>query len=186
MARVDQVVDGIYRICTTVQLPDTEFQFNQFLIDDERPALIHTGMYGLYEGVHDGVAEVIDPGKLDYAILLFATTSRSPSHLSCSERSEAGRRLRATRHQRVALEQHSWPSGNMGVVELRDENVLPGAGCRGACCETRQAGFLNPKGTSVHGAWAVQDPSRRRVPVTRRGASCPLTGRVENQHRGHP
>jgi hypothetical protein len=47
MARVDELVDGIYRICTTVQLPDTEFQFNQFLIDDERPALIHTGMYGL-------------------------------------------------------------------------------------------------------------------------------------------
>jgi hypothetical protein len=34
MARVDELVDGIYRICTTVQLPDTEFQFNQFLIDD--------------------------------------------------------------------------------------------------------------------------------------------------------
>jgi hypothetical protein len=48
MARVDALVDGVYRICTTVQLPDTDFQFNQFLIDDERPALIHTGMYGLY------------------------------------------------------------------------------------------------------------------------------------------
>ncbi|MGI8921582.1 MAG: hypothetical protein ACR2HD_07900, partial [Solirubrobacteraceae bacterium] len=70
MARVDEVVDGIYRICTTVQLPDTEFQFNQFLINDERPALIHTGMYGLYEGVRDGVAEVLDPGKLEYVILL--------------------------------------------------------------------------------------------------------------------
>src|SRR6266536_2497525 len=70
MARVDEIVDGIYRICTTVQLPDTEFQFNQFLIDDERPALIHTGMYWLYEGVHDGVAEVLDPGKLEYVILL--------------------------------------------------------------------------------------------------------------------
>jgi hypothetical protein len=42
MARVDALVDGIYRICTTVQLPDTDFQLNQFLIDDERPALIHT------------------------------------------------------------------------------------------------------------------------------------------------
>ena len=70
MARVDALVDGIYRICTTVQLPDTDFQFNQFLIDDERPALIHTGMYGLYEGVRDGVAEVLDPSKLEYVILL--------------------------------------------------------------------------------------------------------------------
>ena len=70
MARVDELVDGIYRICTTVPLPDTDFQFNQFLIDDERPALIHTGMHGLYEGVRDGVAEVLDPGKLEYVILL--------------------------------------------------------------------------------------------------------------------
>jgi hypothetical protein len=69
MARVDELVDDIYRICTSVQLPDTEFQFNQFVIDDERPALIHTGMYGLYglyEGVRDGVAEVLDPGKLEF------------------------------------------------------------------------------------------------------------------------
>jgi flavorubredoxin len=70
MARVDALIDGIYRICTTVQLPDTDFQFNQFLIDDERPALIHTGMYGLYEGVRDGVAEVLDPSNLEYVILL--------------------------------------------------------------------------------------------------------------------
>jgi hypothetical protein len=48
----------------------TPHQFSQFLIDDERPALIHTGMYGLYEGVRDGVAEMLDPGKLDYVILL--------------------------------------------------------------------------------------------------------------------
>src|SRR5919198_2495317 len=71
MARVDEIVDGIYRICTPVPLPNgTEFQFNQFLIDDERPALVHTGMYGLYEGVRDAVAEVLDPGKLEYVILL--------------------------------------------------------------------------------------------------------------------
>jgi hypothetical protein len=38
MARVDELVDGIYRISTTVQLPDTDFQFNQLLIDDERRA----------------------------------------------------------------------------------------------------------------------------------------------------
>jgi flavorubredoxin len=70
MARVNELVDGIYRISTTVQLPDTEFQFNQFLINDERPALIHTGMYGLYEGVREGIAEVLDPSKLEYVILL--------------------------------------------------------------------------------------------------------------------
>jgi flavorubredoxin len=70
MARVDELVDGIYRICTTVQLPNTEFQFNQFLIDDERPTLIHTGMHQLYDAVHAAVAEVLDPSKLEYVGLL--------------------------------------------------------------------------------------------------------------------
>jgi flavorubredoxin len=69
MARIDEIVDGIYRVSTTVD-EGFEFQFNQFLIDDERPTLIHTGMYGLYDGVRHAVAQVLDPGKLEYVILL--------------------------------------------------------------------------------------------------------------------
>jgi flavorubredoxin len=70
MARIDEVVDGIYRISTTFHYDGFDFSFAQFLIDDQRPALIHTGMYGMYEGVRDAVAEVLDPGKLEYVILL--------------------------------------------------------------------------------------------------------------------
>jgi flavorubredoxin len=70
MARIDEITDGIYRISTTTENDGYAFQFNQFLIDDERPALIHTGMYGMYEGVRDAVAEVLDPGSLGYVILL--------------------------------------------------------------------------------------------------------------------
>jgi flavorubredoxin len=70
MARIDEITDGIYRISTTVDIDRGAFQFNQFLIDDERPALVHTGMHGMYEGVRDAVAEVLDPGKLGYVILL--------------------------------------------------------------------------------------------------------------------
>jgi flavorubredoxin len=70
MARIDEITDGIYRICTTLEVDGRGFQFNQFLIDDEKPALIHTGMHGMYEGVRDAVAEVVDPGKLGYVILL--------------------------------------------------------------------------------------------------------------------
>jgi flavorubredoxin len=70
MARVDEITDGIYRISTTTENDGFAFQFNQFLIDDERPALIHTGMHGMYEGVRDAVAEVLDPGSLGYVILL--------------------------------------------------------------------------------------------------------------------
>jgi flavorubredoxin len=70
MARVDEITDSTYRISTTTENDGFVFQFNQFLIDDERPALIHTGMHGMYEGVRDAVAEVLDPGKLGYVILL--------------------------------------------------------------------------------------------------------------------
>jgi flavorubredoxin len=66
MARVDVVTDGIYRISTLE--PETEFQFNQFLIEDERPALIHTGMFPMYEDVRRAVAEVLDPASLAYVV----------------------------------------------------------------------------------------------------------------------
>jgi flavorubredoxin len=69
MARIDEITDGIYRISTTLDI-NGGFQFNQFLIDDERPALVHTGMHRMYEGVRDAVAEVVDPGRLGYVILL--------------------------------------------------------------------------------------------------------------------
>jgi flavorubredoxin len=70
MNRIDEVVDGIYRICTTTPYDGSAFQFNEFLIDDERPALIHTGMHQMYEDVRGAVAQVLDPGKLEYVVLL--------------------------------------------------------------------------------------------------------------------
>jgi flavorubredoxin len=70
MTRIDEIVDGIYRISTTVGADGFDFQFNQFLIDDDRPALIHTGMYGMYDGVRGAVEDVLDPSRLAYVILL--------------------------------------------------------------------------------------------------------------------
>ncbi len=66
MARVDEVADGIYRISTLET--ETQFQYNQFLIDDERPTLIHTGMFPMYEDVRKAVAEVLDPARLAYVV----------------------------------------------------------------------------------------------------------------------
>ena len=64
--RVDEVADGIYRLSTLE--PGSEFQFNQFLIDDEMPTLIHTGMFPMYEGVRKAVSEVLDPASLAYVV----------------------------------------------------------------------------------------------------------------------
>jgi flavorubredoxin len=65
--RIDEIVDGIYRISTPTEFGIT---FNQFLIDDERPALIHTGVHQAYESVRAAVSEVLDPSALAYVALL--------------------------------------------------------------------------------------------------------------------
>src|SRR3954465_13584176 len=100
MARIDEIVGGIYRISTTFDFDGLDFQFNQFLIDDERPALIHPGTYGLYDDVRGAVEEGLDPGRLAYVILLhfesdecggmdrFLEGAPSPP-LACSAASEA-------------------------------------------------------------------------------------------------
>jgi hypothetical protein len=41
MAQIDHVAEGIYRISSYA--PTADMTFNQFLIDDEHPTLIHTG-----------------------------------------------------------------------------------------------------------------------------------------------
>ena len=66
--RIDQIAGGIYRIATMTDAYG--ITFNQFLIDDERPALIHTGEYGSYENVRKAISEVLDPSKLAYVALL--------------------------------------------------------------------------------------------------------------------
>jgi flavorubredoxin len=66
--RIDHVDGGIYRISTLVE--PYGLTFNQFLIDDERPALIHTGEYGVYENVRKAIGEVLDPSTLAHVVLL--------------------------------------------------------------------------------------------------------------------
>jgi flavorubredoxin len=66
--RIDHITGGIYRIATMT--PPYGITFNQFLIDDERPMLLHTGEYGFYENVRKAVAEVLDPKRLAYVTLL--------------------------------------------------------------------------------------------------------------------
>jgi flavorubredoxin len=66
--RIDHITGGIHRISTW--LPELRITFNQFLIDDERPALIHTGEYAFYEPIRAAIAKVLDPKRLAYVALL--------------------------------------------------------------------------------------------------------------------
>ena len=66
--RIDHITGGIYRISNWD--PQYGLTFNQFLIDDEKPTLIHTGNYDQYEAIHRGIREVIDPATLAHIVLL--------------------------------------------------------------------------------------------------------------------
>jgi flavorubredoxin len=66
--RIDHIAGGIYRISSMTDAYG--ITFNQFLIDDERPALIHTGEHAAYESIRRAISEVLDPRRLAYVALL--------------------------------------------------------------------------------------------------------------------
>jgi flavorubredoxin len=65
---VREIVDGVYRLCT-LRPGSVPISFNQFLIDDEKPTLIHTGYYESYDSVRAAVAKVLDPKRLAYVVI---------------------------------------------------------------------------------------------------------------------
>ncbi len=67
MADLDEVAPGIYRIACYG--PERRISFNQFLIDDERPTLVHTGHYAMYDEVRTAIAQVLDPAKLEVVVV---------------------------------------------------------------------------------------------------------------------
>ncbi len=66
--RIDHIDGGIYRISTMTDAYG--ITFNQFLIDDDAPTLIHTGEYGAHANVKKAIAEVLDPATLVNLVLL--------------------------------------------------------------------------------------------------------------------
>ncbi len=54
--RIDEIVDGVFRISTSLPVIPGGFAFNQILIRDEQPLLFHSGMTGIFAAVHDAVA----------------------------------------------------------------------------------------------------------------------------------
>src|SRR5690349_12922484 len=66
--KISEISHGIYRIAGFV---DTfGITFNQFLIDDEQPMLIHTGPIGMYKKIEEKVKEVIPLQRLAYVAFL--------------------------------------------------------------------------------------------------------------------
>mgnify|MGYP001188613428 CR=1 FL=1 len=66
--RIDEIADRIYRICTPVppEAMPGGFTFNQYLLDDDRPLLFHTGMRALFPAVREAIESVIPADRLRY------------------------------------------------------------------------------------------------------------------------
>lgn len=62
--RVDEVADGIYRICTPLDVIPGGFTFNSYLITDDEPLLFHTGLRKLFPTTVEAVAKVMPVEKL--------------------------------------------------------------------------------------------------------------------------
>ena len=61
-ARVDEIAPDTFRISTFH--PGFGIQFNQFLLRDEDPVLVHTGMRRMFAATLEGVRRVLDPARL--------------------------------------------------------------------------------------------------------------------------
>jgi flavorubredoxin len=59
---VTEIAPDVYRLST--YHPEGDMQFNQFLIKDEEPFLMHTGLKKMFPVTLEGVASIIDPSKL--------------------------------------------------------------------------------------------------------------------------
>lgn len=67
-AEMSEITDGIYRISGFVE--EYGITFNQFLIDDEQPTLIHTGPVGMYDKIEEKLKQVVPLDRLSYVAFL--------------------------------------------------------------------------------------------------------------------
>ena len=61
-SKVTEIARDVYRISTFH--PDFGIQFNQFLIKDDEPFIMHTGMKKMFTITRDAVKTIIDPASL--------------------------------------------------------------------------------------------------------------------------
>jgi flavorubredoxin len=59
---ITEIAPDVYRISTFV--PDYQIQFNQFLIKDDQPFLMHTGFRKMFDITREAVSRIIDPTEL--------------------------------------------------------------------------------------------------------------------------
>ncbi|MFQ5933298.1 MAG: FprA family A-type flavoprotein [Dehalococcoidia bacterium] len=67
MATITEVANDIYRV--NIEVPGAPITFSFFVIKDDQPTLIETGMKGMFEESLEAVMHLIDPEKLRYVVV---------------------------------------------------------------------------------------------------------------------
>jgi flavorubredoxin len=66
-ATISEIAPEVFRI--SVFPPGAPVSFGCFLIRDEQPAMVETGLRGVYGLVHDAVRRLVDPATLRYLLI---------------------------------------------------------------------------------------------------------------------
>jgi len=61
---VTEIAPDVFRISTFAA--DYGIQLNQFLVRDDEPFLMHTGLRRMFDATRDGVASLVDPGRVHW------------------------------------------------------------------------------------------------------------------------
>jgi flavorubredoxin len=64
MTTITEIAPDLFRL--SIHVPELDLQFNHFLVRDEQPLLFHAGLQGMFAGLSEAVATLIDPAKLRY------------------------------------------------------------------------------------------------------------------------
>lgn len=67
MAEVTEIAEDVYRV--TVVRPGAPVTFSMFVIDDEQPTIVETGLRRSFDEVHDAVRRIVDPRRIRYVVV---------------------------------------------------------------------------------------------------------------------
>jgi len=111
---VDEIADRIYRLSTFVpDIGPTGFTFNQFLIDADEPALVHTGPRAMFPAVSAAVTKVLPLERLRWVMF---------GHLEADECGAMNEFLAAAPNAQVA---HTALGCMVSIDDLADRPPVP-------------------------------------------------------------
>jgi flavorubredoxin len=67
MATIQEILEGMYCISTFDER--IGLSFNQYLLRDEKPVLVHTGSAQMFGDILERIREVMDPAQIAYAFI---------------------------------------------------------------------------------------------------------------------